>query len=35
VTENGVLCVNVLSSRHEDLSRLFGGKVPSDERFDA
>jgi flavin reductase len=35
VTKNGVVCVNVLSSRHEHLSRLFGGKVPSDERFAA
>ncbi len=26
VTENGVLCVNVLSEGHQDLSRLFGGQ---------
>ena len=26
VRENGVVCVNVLSARHERLSRLFGGK---------
>lgn len=35
VIENGVVCVNVLSSRHEHLSRLFGGKVPADIRFAA
>jgi flavin reductase len=35
VIENGVVCVNVLSSRHEHLSRLFGGKVPADARFAA
>jgi flavin reductase len=35
VKENGVVCVNVLSARHEQLSRLFGGKVPFDERFAA
>lgn len=31
--ENGVLCVNVLSADHADLSQLFGGKTPVDERF--
>jgi flavin reductase len=35
VTGNGVLCVNVLSARHEQLSRLFGGGIPVDERFAA
>ena len=35
VTRNEVVCVNVLSARHEPLSRLFGGKVPADERFAA
>jgi flavin reductase len=35
VIENGVVCVNVLSSRHEHLSRLFGGKVPAGARFAA
>jgi flavin reductase len=35
VTENGVLCVNVLSVVHQDLSRLFGGKTPVEERFAA
>jgi flavin reductase len=35
VTANGVLCVNVLSARHERLSRLFGGGTPVDERFAA
>ena len=35
VTENRVVCVNVLSARHEGLSRLFGGRIPFDERFAA
>ncbi|TYL96814.1 FMN reductase [Bradyrhizobium rifense] len=35
VTRNKVVCVNVLSARHEPLSRLFGGKVPAEERFAA
>ena len=35
VTKNGVVCVNVLAARHEGLARLFGGKVPADERFAA
>ncbi|WP_164939946.1 flavin reductase [Bradyrhizobium zhanjiangense] len=35
VTRNKVVCVNVLSARHERLSRLFGGKVPAEERFAA
>jgi flavin reductase len=35
VTKNGVVCVNVLSARHERLSRLFGGRIPVDERFAA
>ncbi len=35
VTGNGVLCVNALSAQHQDLSRLFGGKIPVDERFSA
>ena len=33
VTRNKVVCVNVLAARHEQLSRLFGGKVPAEERF--
>lgn len=33
VKGNGTLCVNVLSSEHQELSRLFGGKTPVDERF--
>jgi flavin reductase len=33
--ENGVLCVNVLSADHADLSQRFGGKTPIDERFAA
>jgi flavin reductase len=35
VRENSVVCVNVLSARHERLSRLFGGRIPFDERFAA
>jgi flavin reductase len=35
VRENGVVCVNVLSARHERLSRLFGGGISFDERFAA
>lgn len=35
VMANGVLCVNVLSQGHQDLSRLFGGRTPHEERFDA
>lgn len=35
VTGNGVVCVNVLSARHERLSRLFGGGTSFDERFAA
>lgn len=35
VMTNGTLCVNVLASRHEKLSNLFGGKTPVDERFAA
>jgi flavin reductase len=35
VIRNGVICVNVLSSGHEVLSGLFGGKTPVDERFAA
>jgi flavin reductase len=32
---NGVLCVNVLGAGHQDISSLFGGKTPMDERFAA
>ena len=32
---NRVLCVNTLASGHEELSKLFGGKTPMDERFAA
>jgi flavin reductase len=35
VKENGVVCVNVRSARHEQLSRLFGGGISFDERFAA
>lgn len=35
VMENKVLCVNVLTAQHENLSSLFGGKTPVDERFAA
>lgn len=31
--QNKVLCVNTLTTRHQDLSRLFGGATPQDERF--
>jgi flavin reductase len=31
--ENRKLCVNTLAAGHEDLSTLFGGKTPMDERF--
>lgn len=31
--QNGVLCVNVLGAGHQDISNLFGGKTPMDERF--
>ena len=32
---NGVLCVNVLAPGHQELSGVFGGKTPMDERFAA
>ena len=35
VTENGVVCVNVLATGHQTLSSLFGGKTPVEERFGA
>jgi len=35
VSANGVLCVNVLESGHEDISKLFGGKTPMEDRFAA
>jgi flavin reductase len=35
VSANQVVCVNVLSADHIELSRLFGGKTPVDERFAA
>lgn len=35
VNANGVLCVNTLERGHEDLSRLFGGKTPMKDRFEA
>jgi flavin reductase len=35
ISANGALAVNALGSVHERLSRLFGGKTPSDERFSA
>ena len=34
-TDNEALCVNTLKPDHEQLSRLFGGKTPMDERFAA
>lgn len=33
VRDNGVVCINVLEARHMELSRLFGGKTPVEERF--
>ncbi|MCO5732588.1 flavin reductase [Rhizobium sp. SSA_523] len=35
VRDNQVVCINILSADHEDLSRLFGGKTPVQERFAA
>ncbi|UJW73918.1 flavin reductase [Rhizobium sp. SL42] len=35
VKANGVVCVNVLEGGHRDLSRIFGGKTPVEERFAA
>jgi flavin reductase len=35
VMANQVLCVNALADGHEDLSDLFGGKTPQDDRFAA
>ncbi|MBN8746025.1 MAG: pyrimidine utilization flavin reductase protein F [Variovorax sp.] len=32
---NGALCVNVLGAGQQQLSNLFGGKTPMDERFAA
>jgi flavin reductase len=32
---NSVLCVNVLAPGHQELSGVFGGKTPMDERFAA
>lgn len=33
VEKNGVLCVNVLGSEHQELSGLFAGRSPVEERF--
>lgn len=35
VTQNGVVCVNALPAHHQELSQLFGGKIPMDDRFSA
>lgn len=35
VIGNGTLCVNVVSSEHQELCQLFGGKTPMAARFDA
>jgi flavin reductase len=35
VKNNLVLCINVLAAGHQELSRLFGGKTPAEERFAA
>ncbi len=32
---NGVLCVNSLGAGHQNVSNLFGGKTPMDDRFAA
>jgi flavin reductase len=32
---NGVLCVNVLAPDHQELSGVFGGKTPMEQRFAA
>lgn len=34
-TGNAALCVNVLSPDQQELSRIFGGKTPTQERFAA
>jgi flavin reductase len=33
IIENEVLCVNTLSSAHEELSRRFSGGIPMNDRF--
>jgi len=33
VHANGVVCVNTLAAGHEELSNLFGGRTPPEERF--
>lgn len=33
--DNGYLCVNTMAAGHEDLSTLFGGKTPMEQRFAA
>jgi flavin reductase len=35
INGNGVLCVNILAGRHKAISKLFGGKTPTGERFAA
>jgi flavin reductase len=35
VRANGVVCVNVQSPRHQQLSQLFGGKLSAEQRFAA
>ncbi|MCL6652783.1 flavin reductase [Agrobacterium rubi] len=35
VVGNGVVCINTLAADQEQLSSLFGGKTPVDERFAA
>jgi flavin reductase len=35
VKENSVLCVNTLTAGHQEISNLFGGKTPMDDRFRA
>ncbi|MFK0384076.1 NADH-dependent FMN reductase RutF [Rhizobium sp. RM] len=35
VKANGVVCVNTLGAQHQELSSLFGGKTPVEQRFAA
>jgi len=35
VKTNGVVCINILAETHQELSKLFGGKTPIEERFSA
>ncbi len=35
VQANGFLCVNALAAGHQDISNMFGGRTPMEERFQA